>query len=178
MALIDWIIAAILALSVLSAARKGFFVEAFSLAGIVLGLLLASWNYQRLLPWATQWIHVPPIADAVCFLAIALCVMVAAGLAGRVVRWSVRSVGLGFADRLLGAVFGLVKGCLLVTLGVMALAAFLPRTTWLDRSRLAPYFLSMAHTTIAVTPSELGERIRSGVKMIRDSQPTWPAPRA
>jgi membrane protein required for colicin V production len=77
-----------------------------------------------------------------------------------------------------GALFGFLKGCVVVTLGVMAIAAFLPHKGWLDHSQLAPYFLSAAHTTSAVTPVELGERIRDGVKIIRDAQPDWLRPHA
>jgi membrane protein required for colicin V production len=178
MVLIDWAIIVVLIVSVLGAAKHGFFVEAFSLAGVVLGLLLASWNYQKLLPWIESWIHSPGVADAIAFVAIAVAVMVLAGLAGRVIRWSVHSIGLGWADRFIGAIFGLVKGCVLVTLGVMAIAAFLPRATWLEHSKLAPYFLSMAHQASAVTPAELGVRIRDGVKVIRDAQPDWLKPNA
>ncbi len=178
MALIDWAIVIILIVSVLSAAKHGFFVEAFSLAGVVLGLLLASWNYQKLLPWINSWVHSPGAAEAIAFIAIAIAVMVIAGLAGRLIRWSVRSIGLGWADRFIGAIFGLLKGCVLVTLGIMAIAAFLPHATWLDRSKIAPYFLSAAHEVSVVTPAQLGERIREGVKMIRDAQPDWLKPNA
>jgi membrane protein required for colicin V production len=178
MALIDWAIVVILIVSVLSAAKHGFFVEAFSLAGVVLGLLLASWNYQKVLPWINGWVHSPGVAEVIAFVAIAIAVMVIAGLAGRLIRWSVRSIGLGWADRFTGAVFGLVKGCVLVTLGVMAIAAFLPHATWLERSKFAPYFLSVAHGASVVTPAELGERIREGVKVIRDAQPDWLKPNA
>ncbi len=108
MALIDWAIVIILIVSVLSAAKHGFFVEAFSLAGVVLGLLLASWNYQKVLPWITEWVHSPGAAEAIAFIVIAIAVMVIAGLAGRLIRWSVRSIGLGWADRFVGAVFGLL----------------------------------------------------------------------
>jgi membrane protein required for colicin V production len=178
MAPIDWVIAAILVLSVVGAARNGFFIEAFSLAGVILGLLIASWNFQKLMPWLLHAIHTPAIAEAIAFLAIALAIMIVAGLLGRALRWSARSIGLGWLDRLIGAVFGLAKGCVLVTLGVIALAAFLPRNGWLDHSELAPYFLSAAHTSTAVTPTELGERIRDGVKIIRDAQPEWLRPQA
>jgi membrane protein required for colicin V production len=111
-------------------------------------------------------------------VAIAVAVMLLAGLAGRLIRWSVRSIGLGWADRLIGAAFGLLKGCVLVTLGVMAIAAFLPHVTWLNNSKFAPYFLSVAHEATVVTPAGLGERIRDGVKAIRDAQPDWLKPNA
>jgi membrane protein required for colicin V production len=178
MALIDWLILVVLLVSVLSAAKKGFFLEVFSLAGVVVGLLLASWNYQKLLPWATRWIHNLPVAEALCFLAIALGVMLVAGLIGRLIRWSVHSVGLGWADRFIGALFGLVKGCVLVTIAVLVVAAFLPQATWFRQSRLAPYFLTAAHQASVVTPSELGERIRQGVDLIRNAQPQWLRPSA
>jgi len=178
MALIDWAIVIILIVSVLSAAKHGFFVEAFSLAGVVLGLLLASWNYQKLLPWVDRWVHSPGVAEAIAFVTIAIVVMVLAGLAGRLIRWTVRSIGLGWADRFIGAIFGFLKGCVLVTLGIMAIAAFLPHAAWLERSRIAPYFLSAAHQASVVTPAELGERIREGVKVIRDAQPDWLKPEA
>lgn len=178
MAVVDWVIAAVLVISAVGAARKGFVVEMFSLAGVILGLLVASWNYARWLPLAMEWIHQPQIAAAACFLVIALGVMVIAAVAGRLLRWSVESVGLGLADRLLGAVFGLVKGCVLVTIGVIALAAFFPGTTWFRDSRLAPYFLTLAHSTTAVTPSDLGARIRTGVKIIRETRPDWLQPDA
>jgi membrane protein required for colicin V production len=178
MAIVDWVIAAIVILAVIGAAKNGFFVEAFSLGGVVLGLLIASWNYQRLMPSLLQAVHTPAVAEAIAFLAIALVVMIAAGLVGRILHRTAHSIGLGWLDRLIGAAFGFLKGCVVVTLGVMALAAFYPQCGWLDHSRLAPYFLSAAHTTTAVTPAELGERIRDGVKIIRDAQPDWLKPQA
>lgn len=178
MALVDWIIIVVLVVSVLSAAKNGFFLEVFSLVGVVAGLWIASWNYQQLLPLVTRWIHSLPAAEALSFLVIALGVMIAAGLLGRAIRWSVHSIGLGWADRFVGAVFGFVKGCALVTLAILTIAAFLPKAEWFQQSRLAPYFLSAAHQASIVTPYELGERIRQGVVIIRNAQPQWLKPSA
>ena len=122
MAIVDWVILIVLILSVLSAAKTGLIGEVFSLAGLIIGLLLASWDYQKLTPWMAQWIHSPKVDEALSFILIALAVMIVAGIAGRIVRWSVKSIGLGWADRLAGAAFGLVKGCALVTIAVMVIA--------------------------------------------------------
>ncbi|HZD47593.1 MAG TPA: CvpA family protein [Silvibacterium sp.] len=178
MAVVDWVILVVLLVSVLSAAKNGFFLEVFSLIGVVSGLLIASWNYQRLLPWVSRWIHSWPAAEALPFLLVALGVMIVAGLLGRIIRWSVHSIGLGWADRFIGAVFGFAKGCVLVTLAVLVIAAFLPKATWFQQSRLAPYFLSAAHQASVITPYELGERIRQGVDIIRNAQPEWLKPSA
>ncbi|MGB6160855.1 MAG: CvpA family protein [Acidobacteriaceae bacterium] len=178
MAIVDWVILIVLILSVVSAAKAGLILEVFSLAGLVLGLLVASWDYQKLTPWMGQWIHSPSWNQALSFIVMALGVMIAAGIAGRIVRWSVKSVGLGWADRMAGAAFGLLKGCALVTIAVMVIAAFWPSATWFRQSRFAPGFLAMARRAADVAPAELGDRIRSGVIVLRKAQPEWLKPAA
>lgn len=178
MALIDWLILVVVLVSVLSAAKNGLFVEVFSLGGAILGLVLASWNYQRLLPWISRWIHSFPAAEALSFLLIALGVMLLAGIVGRMIRWSVHSIGLGWADRFLGALFGFVKGFVLVTIAVLVIAAFSPKANWFRHSRLAPCFLTAAHRASIMAPGDLERRIREGVGILRSSEPTWLKPAA
>ncbi len=167
MSVLDWIILAILLISTLAAAHSGIIVEVFSLGGLLLGLLLACWNYQRLLPWLMAWGIRMAIAKVIAFLVIALGVMILAGLFGRIIRWSVRFVGLGWLDSLAGAVFGLVKGTVLVVVMLVALLAFLPETSLIRNSRLAPEFLTAAHGVAGVSPAELSGKIRSGILDLR-----------
>jgi membrane protein required for colicin V production len=178
MVLIDWLIVIVLLVSVLSAAKNGFFLEVFSLTGILLGLILASWNYQRLLPWITRWVHSLPAAETLAFLLIALGVMLLAGLLGRVMRWSVHTIGLGWADRFLGAMFGFAKGFVLITIAMLVIAAFFPKATWFRHSHLAPCFLTAAHRVSVVAPGGLEQRIREGVGTLRKSEPHWLKPAA
>jgi membrane protein required for colicin V production len=178
MALIDWLILVILLVSVLSAAKNGFFLEVFSLAGVLLGLVIASWNYQKLLPWIARWVHEFAAAEALSFLVIALGVMILASLLGRVIRWSVHSIGLGWIDRFLGALFGFVKGFVLVTIAVLVVAAFFPQASWFRRSRFAPDFLTAAHRASVVAPEDLQRRIREGVGILRGTEPKWLKPAA
>ena len=44
----DWIILLVLLLSVVQAASSGFFQEAFGIAGLVFGYLIAAWQYRHL----------------------------------------------------------------------------------------------------------------------------------
>lgn len=178
MTIVDWLIVVVLVVAVLSAAKAGLMMEIFSLVGLVLGLLLASWDYQALMPWWSHWVHSTAAVEALSFLSIAFGVMILAAIAGRITRWSVKAVGLGWADRLGGAVFGLVKGCVMVMIAVLVVAAFWPQATWLRRSQLAPAFLAMAQGTAAVAPADLAGRIRSGVKELRKEQPEWMKPSA
>lgn len=178
MTIVDWLIVVVLVVSVLSAAKAGLIVEVFSLGGLVLGVLLASWDYQELMPWWGRWTHVMTVAETLSFLTIAFGVMIAAALLGRVIRWSVKTVGLGWVDRLAGAAFGLVKGCVMVMVAVMVMAAFSPHATWFRRSRLAPGFLEMAREAAVVAPADLETRIRNGVVELRKEQPEWLKPSA
>jgi membrane protein required for colicin V production len=171
MSWVDLLIFAVLAVSVISAFVKGFFVEVFSLAGVVVGLFLAAANYTTVAPWIERIVENHAIANFIAFVVIALLVMVVAGLLGRVFRRLLRGVGLGIVDRLLGAAFGLVKGAVVVTLVLMAIVAFLPHQAWLDRSSLAPVFLTAAHGGSHVVPFELGEKIRQGLDELRWAQP-------
>ena len=173
MSLADLLILAVLVVSVVAAFVKGFFVEVFSLVGVILGLFLAAANYASFAPLVQRVVENHEIANLIAFVLIALLVMVLAGLVGRLLRGLLRGVGLGIVDRLLGAVFGLVKGSVVVTLVLMAMVAFLPRQAWLDRSRLAPIFLTAVHGGSHVVPFVLGEKIRQGLEALRMVQPDW-----
>ncbi len=175
-AVVDWVIVAILLVCTAQAARRGIFVEAFSLAGIVGGTGVASWNYPRVVPWFQGWLRSAALADAAAFLAIALLVMLLAGAVGRLIRWSMRTIGLGWADRLLGAAFGLVKGAVLVTLGVMVMVAFWPGSGLLRGSALGPYFVAAARDSTIATPAGLQQKVRYGARLLHEHAPrfsTW-----
>jgi membrane protein required for colicin V production len=174
----DLLILIVLVVSVVSAFVKGFFVEVFSLAGVILGLFVAAANYGGFAPWVLRVVPNREAANLIAFLAIVLVVMLLAGLAGRLLRGLFRGVGLGIVDRLLGAVFGLVKGCVVVTLVLMGIVAFLPRQDWLNNSRLASVFLTAVHGGSHVVPFALGEEIRQGLEALRIAQPNWLKPSA
>lgn len=173
MTIFDWVIIAILALSTLAATMQGLLREAMSLAGLVIGLWLAFWNYHALAAPLERFLPSHAASEVVAFLLIALGVMLVVGLLGRVVSAVVHTVGLGALDRLLGAVFGLVRGCVLVVLALIVIAAFLPQRGWIHGSKLAPYFLSAADWASGAAPAELRLRIRDGIETIKRVPPTW-----
>jgi membrane protein required for colicin V production len=176
MTIVDWVIVVFLVVSVVSAARSGLILEVCSLAGLILGLMVASWNYQYLGPWMEQWMHSEALAQAAAFTCIFVGVMIGAAIVGRILRWSITSIGLGWADRIAGAAFGLVKGCALVTIAAMVIAAFWPSASWFNESYLAPSFLTMADHVAVITPSDLKERIRHGVTSLMKDPPEMMKP--
>jgi len=167
MSVADWIILAFLVFSTAAAAYQGFFREAFRLAGLVVGYLLAAWQYQRLAEWFTTYVKVISIGEIASFLIIFFAVLLLAGVAGRIARWMMQEAGLTTIDRILGGVLGLLKGVLVVAVVLTAMAAFAPAAKWLAGSELAPYFLVGGRAAVWLAPSELRNRFYQGLDYLR-----------
>jgi len=171
--LVDWIIVVLLAGSVLAGLARGFFRSVFSLAGLIAGVALASWNYWRIAAILKRFIHSVEIADAVAFLIIAFFVMGIAGILGSLLAKFFEKVGLGCLDRMAGALFGFVEGLVFVTLCILVTVAFFPQTAWLTEARLPRYFFGALHVSIQITPSRLGERLRKELNMLETKSQQW-----
>ena len=165
----DWLFAAVLVLSVLVAAAQGFFLEVFSLAGVVVGFLLAAWVYTTVAGWMT-FINPPWAANIVAFFVVFVAVSILAGAIGRIVSWAVREAGLRWVDRVLGAAFGIVRGLLVITVIVMATAAFAPNAEWLRQSQTAPYFLVIGRGASWLAPAEVRNRVREGMDLLHSGK--------
>jgi membrane protein required for colicin V production len=168
--LFDWAIFGVIVMSILLSASQGFFYEIFSLAGVVLGYLCAVWGYHRLSGVFRPYVNATQYADIAAFLVIFFAILIFAGMVGRLVRWAMKEVGLRGVDRFLGGAFGLIRGVAIVTVGVLAIAAFAPDNQALSRSSLGEYFLVAARTATWVAPYEFRARVRSGAQAIGNLQ--------
>ena len=65
MALVDWLIVLVIALAVLGGFQQGFFRSVSSLGGLLLGLVLAAWNYGRVAALFMPLVRIDAIADAI-----------------------------------------------------------------------------------------------------------------
>jgi membrane protein required for colicin V production len=175
MSIADWIILGFLVFSVAGAAIAGFFQEAFRLAGLVVGYLLAAWQYHRLADWFAPYLKSPWLGEIAGFLIIFFAVLMVAGFAGRIARWAMKKAGLSAIDRLLGAVLGLCRGALVVAIVLTAMAAFAPAARWLESSQLAPYFLVGGRAAIWLAPAELRQRFYQGLDYMRQMHPSTDA---
>jgi membrane protein required for colicin V production len=173
---LDWLLAALLTYSTVKAFLQGFFRESFALAGLVVGLLLASWFYHPAALHLAGLIASSSIAQFAAFLGILAATMIVFNLAGKLLRKTASAIGLGLLDRLGGAVFGFVRGCLLGTAVLMAFTAFLPTGTWIRDSVMAPYFLRVAHAVSFVVPQDLRHKLSIGIASIKHTTPDWIKP--
>jgi hypothetical protein len=82
-------------------------------------------------------------------------------------------MGLGCIDILGGAVVGFVQGALLVTISILVTVAFLPQTAWLTEAELPHFFIGACHLSTSLTPGDLSERVRQGLKTLKHDTPQW-----
>lgn len=166
----DWIIVAVIVVSIIHAAKAGFFHEAFGIGGLVLGYLLAAWYYQDVSQWLTPHLKSPWLSDIAGFLIIFVSVMILAGLTAKVAKWATKEAGLGIFDHILGGPLGVLRGGLFVAVVLMGMTAFTPTSKWLEGSAFAPYFLEVGRAAIWLAPSELRVRFYNGLDMLHQSQ--------
>jgi membrane protein required for colicin V production len=186
---LDYCLLAILLISTVMSARKGFSREVIGLAAALAALVLAMWFYGLAGSFLLPYVSSARVADLLGFLLIVFGVLLAGGLLGWIVNHFLRTVGLSFFDRLLGAGFGLARG-LLVTIALLtAWMAFGPEvdsqtvSESMVHSRIAPYILDASHLFVTIAPMELKSgflrqyaQVKSALKPT-SPQPTSPAQR-
>lgn len=101
------------------------------------------------------------------FILILIVTVLAGAIIGHFAGKLIKKSGLGLADRLLGASFGLVRGVLACAIVVLILAVFPLGPQPLNQSRMAPYVMQGARVIVNVAPEELRSRFRAGFEQAR-----------
>ena len=159
---LDWAIVVIVAFSALTAFMRGLIRSLISIAGVVLGLMLGAWYAPTLAQTLVRWIPQPAFAEIAAFLLVLVACYAAAVVTGRLLRGACEAIGLGFADRLGGAAFGILRAVLLLSAALLPLTPFLPLVPFTRDSVLLPYLRSAAHGVSFVLPQDFGDRLASG----------------
>ena len=166
MTALDWIICALILFSVVTAVIQGFFSEALTTAGLIVGYIVAAWKYRSLAEWFETFLKNPWLAEILSFLIIFFAILLLFGVAARIARWIMKEAGLSGFDRFLGALLGLLRGGLMVAVVLMGMTAFEPASKLLHESELAPYFLVVGRAAIWLAPSDLRARFYQGLDLI------------
>lgn len=145
----------LIVLSAIIGLIRGFVKEALSLATWVAAFAFALIYVKPLaeaLPFAVQ----SEVARmGIAFAIIFFSVLVIGAIINHLLSSVVSSIGLGGVDHVLGGVFGVLRGGLIITLLVilMGLTA-LPAQSWWKESRLIPWFEDSAEWLRSVIPPD------------------------
>jgi membrane protein required for colicin V production len=173
---VDWAIIAVLVLATLGGLAQGFFRTACGLAGLVIGLMAAVWNYSYVARVFLPVVRLEALANAIGFLVIVILVMLGAALLGGFLEKTFRWAGLGCIDTLLGAVFGFFQGIAIVMIFVLVTLAFFPGTWWLTDAKLPPMFFQACHISMEMSPKELSDQVQGSLKKLKRESPAWVHP--
>lgn len=140
MSWIDWLIVFAFAVSAAFGIWRGFAKEALSLVTWLAAIWLAwrfAWTVE---PMLGNWQVAPELKVWAARAIVFVIVMVIGGLIGWLVRELIRHTGLSGTDRLLGGLFGLVRGALVFGIAVIVLQlSGLDSDPWWQQSILKPY---------------------------------------
>ena len=160
MAILDWVFVGILCVSMLVGAWRGLVYEVLSLLVWAAAFFVA----QLFAPVAAGMLPMAGASEVVRYAAGFALVFVAAVFAGMLLTWLVsklfQATGLRPADRALGAVFGLMRG-LVVLMAVVVLVSMTPlrSQTWWTGSITGPWVMVAVKGLKPVLPLEFGRHL-------------------
>lgn len=156
----DYAVMAIVVISALLGVWRGLVYEVLSLLGWVAAYLAARLFAQDVLPFVPEGVGGESLRLAAAFAGVFMTTLVVSGLVAWAVSRLVQFVGLGVLDKLLGALFGMLRGVLIV-LALVWLAGLtdLPRQDFWRDSELAVTAQSMALAMKDWLPGDLPQRL-------------------
>jgi len=120
---IDYVIIGIIALSAIISVVRGFVKEVLSLAAWVLAFWVALTFSPQLSVLLSDYIATPSVSLFAAFAALFIVTLILSALVNHLIAAIVEKTGLSGTDRMLGVIFGLLRGAAIVTLLVLLAAA-------------------------------------------------------
>lgn len=157
---VDYVIIGVLALSALIGVIRGLIREVVAL-GVWVAAFAAAWiYYEPVAEQLTPWISTPSLRLGLAVVLLIVGVLILGALVGYLLGLLVDRTGLTGTDRLLGMIFGGLRGVVLVAaLVFIGGATPLIEDPWWDESQLIPYFEQTAETLLDYLPHEIVEKL-------------------
>lgn len=157
----DYVILGIVSISILVGAVRGFIKEAFSLVVWAAAFLVAFQYSGMLAEYLESHIELPSVRTSLAFAGLFLSVLLVGGLLTFLVGKLVEKTGLSGTDRLLGGVFGGVRG-LVIVLALILVAGLtpIPRDPWWQESRMIQSLMPLAEWSAKFLPDYILEHMR------------------
>jgi membrane protein required for colicin V production len=161
MTALDWIVLLVLVACVFRSLMRGLVEEVFSLAAWIVAFIAAKWGAVVIAPLLPIGIASESMRYFAGFVVVFLAMMIVVLVTGHMVKRSVDAVGLTGADKLIGGVFGLLRGVvILVGLTLAAGLTQLPRTDFWRQASLSHALEIMAIQVKPLLPQKLAKYIR------------------
>jgi membrane protein required for colicin V production len=165
---LDYVLLSIIVITAIVGIFKGFVRQVIGLVAVIAGLVLSVIYYQQTAGIFMRLVKNQLVSNFLGFLLIFVIVLVAGAILGHL--FTKAMVGpLAFANRLFGAVFGVIKAVLICGIIVFALVSFEVAKPALETSVLAPVCLGVTRAVVNLVPKDLRDRFNESYKRIRES---------
>jgi membrane protein required for colicin V production len=142
---IDYTLAGAMLFSAFVGLLRGLLREVFALATWIAASWVGMSYCHDLSPLLATKISLPAASIAIAFAALFFATLLLGGLISFLLSQLLHKTGLTLGDRLLGLVFGFIRGAVLISiLVILAGLTPLPQDAWWKQSRLLPPFQSLA----------------------------------
>lgn len=157
----DYLALGIIAYFVIRGFLSGFIKGFFSLLGMLIAFLYAGWLSLKLKPYMAHLISHPKGQLLISFLLAFLLIYLSFVLLGYVIVLFLKEINLSLGDRILGGLFGLIKGALFVTFFYFLIVVpFPPAKESLDRALVYPVISTTTKLLMPLIPKSWIEFIQ------------------
>ncbi len=176
MQIVDGIILIIVLLSVMFGIFRGFVKESISVTFWILAVWVAIKFSETASAYVPSGVDSPALRLALAFGGLFVLTLIVGAIINQIVGLLVSKSGLSGTDRILGFMFGALRGLVLVTFLVLLVTSFSPGMKdkqWWQSSVTLPYFDSLAEQLFGYLPVTAQERLRppSGRQPIEAGEP-------
>ncbi|MFO8082772.1 MAG: CvpA family protein [Desulfobacterales bacterium] len=147
---------------------RGLVKELSSIIGVFGGFYAAYTYYPILAKPLSKWIANTGYLNLLSFMIIFCGVFIIISILGIIINYLLKIVFLGWLDRVSGAMFGAVKGILIVSVLLIALTAFLPKgTPVIKDSLLSPYVTLVSEKMAKVISKDMNQAFSTKIAAIK-----------
>ena len=160
MAALDWIFLGVLVASLVIGAWRGLVFEVLSLLGWVVSFFVAQWFAQDVANWLPMGDSAGALRYAAGFVVVFIASVFVWGFLTSLAKRLIDAMGLRPADRALGAIFGLLRGLVLL-LAVAVVAGLTPvgAAAWWQESQAAPVLAQVLQGLKPALPEEFSRHL-------------------
>ena len=144
-AIVDWVLLILVLVSTLISLKRGFVKEALSLGSWIIAVFVARMFGGQVATLLGGVIAEPSVRLMVAYGSLFIATLAVGSMINHLISHVVAMTGLTGTDRLLGMVFGLARGLLIIVVIVGVLErAPVTGDDWYKKSYLIPYLSSAA----------------------------------
>ena len=161
MTLFDYLILFVLLCSVIISTMRGLIKEVLSLVSWVVSFVVANAYGATVANWMPDFVPGQMLRLIAAFLVLFIGVRLLMSLLMRAVDALIKASGLSLADRGLGGLFGLARGCVIVMAAVLLCGmTSIPQQAFWKDALLSPLAETAVQTIMPFLPGSVTQHVR------------------